>query len=379
MYLFGCLENQFNGCLTIKLAKPVAAFFLLVTVPAHVVSVFFGRQMWANISYAVGYGLLIPYVLLLLLSLQQRLTKEILRRRANTHYIFLVTVLYVGSIAHRYCYEYEAFSSACFVPNYILIILFFFFMAMADASPERVRSIALRYCNPGACALVLYTVLRMRLPGAEDNQGYRTLWVLGVETMSNMDITGKFGIVLLLLLARGSWSAWRHPKRLAFSQTYAGLVHQIRGISTVSAPKEGFIEHLSASVNPQALMSWNTLLSQVNFDDQNEAITLLSSQPMVDLFKKIQEQLHEVETKQQSCCNSYFMLSTSYQSHSDLRLDFNRDISSWLFGKSARSLPVKTAATFFLLVTVPAHDVLRVFFPGSMWADILCAVKAMAC
>ena len=312
------------------------------------------------------------------MSLQQQLARLILRK-ANTLYIFLAAILYVGSNAHRKYYEYEAFSFSCAVPGYILTVLFFFFMAMADASRERVRHITLRYCNPGACTIILYTALWLRLPGAEDNQGYRTLWILGVETMSNMDVTAKFGIVLLLLLARGSWSAWRHPKRLAFSQTYAGLVHQIRGISTVSAPKEGFIEHLSASVNPQALMSWNTLLSQVNFDDQNEAITLLSSQPMVDLFKKIQEQLHEVETKQQSCCNSYFMLSTSYQSHSDLRLDFNRDISSWLFGKSARSLPVKTAATFFLLVTVPAHDVLRVFFPGSMWADILCAVKAMAC
>ena len=203
------------GSLPEKLAKPASAFFLLVTIPADVVGGFFAGAMWADILYAVGYGLLIPYFILLFMSLQQQLAGLILKK-ANTHYIFLATILYVGSIAHRDYYAYEAFSFACYVPGYILAVLCFFCMAMADASPERVRSIILCYCNPGACTLVLYAVLWMRLPGAEKSQGYRTLWVLGVETMSNMDMTGKFGLVLLLLLARGSWSAWRHPKRLAF-------------------------------------------------------------------------------------------------------------------------------------------------------------------
>ena len=102
------------------------------------------------------------------------------------------------------------------MPSYILTVLFFFFMALADASHQKTRKIALQYCNPGACALILWIVIQVRLPGAKESAGYRVLWVLGVETVSNMDVTGKFGLVLIILLSRGSWSAWKHPKRLAF-------------------------------------------------------------------------------------------------------------------------------------------------------------------
>ena len=49
------------------------------------------------------------------------------------------------------------------------------------------------------------------------------MWVAGEETVSNMDITVKFGTVLVLLLIRGVWSAWRHADRLAFLQAFAVL------------------------------------------------------------------------------------------------------------------------------------------------------------
>ena len=122
LWLFG----KPAGALAEKLAKPAAAFFVFVTIPSHVLGTLFVGQKWADILNAVGYGLLIPYLLVLLMSLQQQLTKLILKK-ATTHYIFLATVLYTGSIAHRHFFEYGAFAFACFVPTYIFTVLFFFF------------------------------------------------------------------------------------------------------------------------------------------------------------------------------------------------------------------------------------------------------------
>ena len=257
--------------LSAKLTKPAAAFFVFVTVPSHVLGVLFAGQMFADILFAVGYGFLIPYCLLIHMSLQKQLAKMILKK-ANTHYIFLASIVYTGSIAHKNFFEFDAsfLTFVCVVPCYIVTVLFFFCMAMADASQENIRRIALRFFNPAACMIVLRNVLLVRLPKAEESTGYRTLWVLGVETVSNMDLTGKFGAVLLILLARGSWSAWRHPQRLAFFQARAVLVQHSSVYSMLAAPREEFIKHLSANVNPQALQSWNFLSNLIHFDDQND-------------------------------------------------------------------------------------------------------------
>ena len=155
--------------LSAKLTKPAVAFFVFVTVPTHVFHVLFAGQMFADILFAVGYGFLIPYCLLMLMSLQKQLATMILKK-ANTHYIFLASVVYTGSVAHRDFFEFEAsiLTFACSVPCYIVTVLFFFFMAMADASQENIRRVALRYFNPAACMLVLRNVLLVRLPGAEE-------------------------------------------------------------------------------------------------------------------------------------------------------------------------------------------------------------------
>ena len=119
LWLFGKPAGPLAG----KLAKPAAAaaFVVFVTVPSQVAGVLFVGHKWADVPYAVGSGLLIPCLLLLLLSLQQQLTKK-----ATTHYIFLATVLFVGSIVHRNFLEHWAFSFACCVPNYIVSVLSFF-------------------------------------------------------------------------------------------------------------------------------------------------------------------------------------------------------------------------------------------------------------
>ena len=53
------------GPLAEKLARPAAAIFVFVKVPSQVVGLLFGGQKWADVLFAVGYGLLIPYLLLL--------------------------------------------------------------------------------------------------------------------------------------------------------------------------------------------------------------------------------------------------------------------------------------------------------------------------
>ena len=111
--------------------------------------------------------------------------------------------------------ETETWILFCEFPAYFVIFLYCVCVAMADACHPRTRRVMLRFANPFGCVLFLIVSLFLRLPGAEKSKGLRTLWAVGSETVTNMDVTAKFSLVLLLFLARASWSAWRHPNLLA--------------------------------------------------------------------------------------------------------------------------------------------------------------------
>ena len=67
------------GLLPAKLTKPAAAFFIFITVPAHLCSAYFFQDMWADILKAVAYAMLIPSLVLLFMALQQDLAKMLLK------------------------------------------------------------------------------------------------------------------------------------------------------------------------------------------------------------------------------------------------------------------------------------------------------------
>ena len=137
-------------------------------------------------------------------------------RQGNTFYIVVSAILYIGSIVDREFYGFDGFAFACFCPGHVFAFLCFTFMAMADACHPKVRHRMFCWCNPVGCLILFSYQVQLRMPGAANVAGLRTLWMLGVETMSNMDLTVKFGLVLLVLLARGTFYTWRHPERLAF-------------------------------------------------------------------------------------------------------------------------------------------------------------------
>ena len=102
--------------------------------------------------------------------------------------------------------------------------------------------------------------------------------------MSNMDLTGKFALVLTLLLFKRTWSAWRNPNNLAFLQTSAIMTRNAKIIGS-GEKKELFEARLTGNV--LAIEGWNFLSSALGFDDENTLITLLTGESMTYLFWEI--------------------------------------------------------------------------------------------
>ena len=112
----------------------------------------------------------------------------------------------------------SVFFFVCALPLFVMMVLFFRVVGVADAIHPLVKRPVLRYMTPasGCSLMLLMHAVTLRLPRAEKDEGFRTWWVLGVETVSNQDVVAKFSVVLVLFLLRGSWTAWRHPGRLVF-------------------------------------------------------------------------------------------------------------------------------------------------------------------
>ena len=165
-------------------------------------------------------------MILVSIAMQRDLAKALVWQ-ANTLYIVVSFLLYVGSLAHLTYFETrETWIFLCHFPTYIAICCSSFLVAMSDALPPVIRRVLMRFCNPGACLLFLIVAVTFRLPGADESKGLRTLWSIGAETVTNMDVTAKFSTVLLMLLARASWSSWRNPGQLALYQADASLFSQ---------------------------------------------------------------------------------------------------------------------------------------------------------
>jgi hypothetical protein len=102
------------------------------------------------------------------------------------------------------------------LPVYVGHALFFPLIAMADALPRSLRLVVLRFFGPAAVAVLGGIAIWLQLPAAAHAPGVRTLTVLGVETISNLNCLSKAATILLILVAKGVLRGWLYPENLSF-------------------------------------------------------------------------------------------------------------------------------------------------------------------
>ena len=209
-----------------------------MTVPGEACTWVFPESLdWPYLMYAIGYTGIIPYLCLAWSSLQWTMLCLLLKK-PNTYYVTAASLGFCFGGIHHGVHRYSNFKFMCLFPSYIVTFLFCPLLAMADAWPQRSRKILLRFVAPAVCIILLTTAVSLRLPSARESEGYRVIWSMGAETVSNMDIKAKSVVVLLLLTFRGVWASWRRPDRLAF-WTSAIVVEKIadRDHSTARSAK----------------------------------------------------------------------------------------------------------------------------------------------
>jgi hypothetical protein len=119
------------------------------------------------------------------------------------------------------------------VPVYMVFMLFFPLVAMADAFPPAVRLVILRFIGPTALAAVGVVALMLRLPTAEGTPGKLVWTVMGTDTVTNLQVMTYSATVIAVLLAEGLLRAWVFPNELAFIG--ASLRLRVTGRGAVAA------------------------------------------------------------------------------------------------------------------------------------------------
>ena len=117
-------------------------------------------------------------------------------------------------------WEFGVYRKSAWVglPVYIGCALVFPLVAMADALPQRLRVLALRFAGPFVLACAVAVALVLRLPTAEDTPGQIVWMVMGTDTVNNLQAMTYSCTVMAVLLAKGVLRVWVFPDKLAFIQ-----------------------------------------------------------------------------------------------------------------------------------------------------------------
>ena len=220
------VEIKFKGRSLLRfrtelIAKLFATTFLLLTFPAHALSVF-SITTWAFTLSSFGYMVLLPIIIMWFASLQSRLVLLLLKQPHSVYTIFSTIVLVVAKA--DWCYRrYPLKLFLLNIPCFACTVLGVIMVLTGDSVLPKLRVRLLRAGCSSACLLYLMEAILSRLPGTETDKGYRVWSVLGVETISNGDVCAKFAFVLVILMSKGAWVGWRHPNRFAFLRLKACL------------------------------------------------------------------------------------------------------------------------------------------------------------
>ena len=172
---------------------------------------------WLEVWICVGWWLAVGVVLLWYASMQREIAWMALKQFSTLWVIALTGVLVAGMIS---LHEFGVHRSTWVqLPLYIGCALFFPLVAMADALPPKVRLPFLRFLGPFALGTTAILALVLRLPTAKGTPGELVWTVMGVNTVTNLQVITYAATVMMLLLAEGLLRAWVFPNQFAFVWT----------------------------------------------------------------------------------------------------------------------------------------------------------------
>ena len=185
-----------------------------VTLPSHCLARLFPSSTWAKILYAIGYGLLCPFMTYFVGMLQRDLSVRILQQ-PYPWYMIGSTLLLVCATAQRDFENQNMLHFGLNIPNYVSTVGLSVLLSFADAQLPVVRRRFLRYGCSGAVVIMGIIAVTLRLPNAA-TEGYQTWFEVGAELVSNFDVMAKFSVVLFLILIKGSIKGWTRPSQCAY-------------------------------------------------------------------------------------------------------------------------------------------------------------------
>ena len=189
----------------------------------------FQWPLWLEVWYCVGSWLFVCALLLWYGSMQRDLAWMALRQ-FSTLWVIIMTGVFVAGWIHLS--EFGVHRSTWVVlPCYIVCVLLFPLVAMADALPPMLRLRVLRFGGPFAFGAVGAMALVLRLPTAENTPGELVWTVMGIETVTNLQAITYSTTVLAVLLAKGALRAWLRPNDLAFIHVPMQMAEQKAGVA----------------------------------------------------------------------------------------------------------------------------------------------------
>ena len=169
---------------------------------------------WLDLWRCLGYWAASPFYFPLFGAMQRELLLKSLSQMSSV-WIIVVTCGYISALVSLFTVGLGR-SIWLDLPRYAVLLVFFPFMALSDALPEVVRRDVIRYAGAAACVIMATIVTFLNLPWAADAPGIQMWAVMGVESVTNLNMSPKCASILTLLLLRGVVSAWVWPNRLAF-------------------------------------------------------------------------------------------------------------------------------------------------------------------
>ena len=207
---------------------------------------------WLEVWICVGYWLSFGVVLLWYASMQLGIAWMALRQ-FSTMWVISMSGVWITALASIYEFGVQR-STWVGLPVYIMLLVFFPLVAMADALPPKLRLTFLRFGALFGLAGTAIVTLGLRLPTAEGTPG-ELLWTgMGIDTVTNLQALTYSSTVMVVLLSKGVLRAWVYPDRLAFVQTSLYIAESAAGARSggLHAPSVD-VPGASASIAPHPL------------------------------------------------------------------------------------------------------------------------------
>ena len=170
--------------------------------------------MWTYYAEFVIFGVALLVIMVGYGSLQLTIVTMVLKQPRSVYVIF-VSVISQVFLAHL---NWVVIGSRVWlnVPKFLFSAMLFSLVSLSDALPSKLRLIFLRFVGPVVLILCAQVFVTLSLPSSKTIPGLQLLAVLGVDTITNVDLIARTSLVLGLLLVKGVFNSWRKPQQLAF-------------------------------------------------------------------------------------------------------------------------------------------------------------------